>query len=87
MEAVKLAQVPEPKPLAQMLRIAKEAHQLINEFIKREAECPDRAWESVAQLKELVAQLQELRPAHAFRTKSVNYIRGDSSSRLGHQTE
>lgn len=59
----------EPTPVAEAVRLVDEARKLIAEFLRRERNCPDRAWESVVQLKALVVQLQELRPAHSFRTK------------------
>jgi hypothetical protein len=57
------------RSFSEAVRLITEAHRLIDEFQARQMECPERAWESVVQLQELLRQFQLLRPAPAFRKK------------------
>jgi hypothetical protein len=53
-----------------MHAMAEHAHQLIDQFLTRQRECPDRAWECVAELQQLVEQLRSCYPARTFRRRT-----------------
>lgn len=49
------------------LEFGVRAHRLIDQFLARQKDCPERAWESVAELQELLEQLQSIYPPRTFR--------------------
>jgi hypothetical protein len=53
----------------QTVELGKQAHRLIDEFLIREKDDPDRAWESMVELRELIDQLSDICPPRAFRSK------------------
>jgi hypothetical protein len=55
---------------SRLLAITTQAHALIDQFLTREKECPDRAWEPVVELQQLLEQLQALYPAKTFRSRA-----------------
>jgi hypothetical protein len=52
-----------------LLDQTERAHKLIDQFLTRTLDQPERAWESVAELQQLMEQLQALYPAKTFRRK------------------
>jgi hypothetical protein len=49
--------------------LTQQAQVLLNQFKLDQEQCPERAWESLADLRELLGQLQELYPFSAFRLR------------------
>ena len=49
--------------------MAGQAHDLIDQFLRQVKEEPERAWESVAELQQLLDQIREFYPARAFLKK------------------
>ncbi|HTT75050.1 MAG TPA: helix-turn-helix domain-containing protein [Candidatus Binataceae bacterium] len=51
----------------QVLELVERAHRIIDEFLAKRKDTPDRAWESVTELHELLDQLQSICPPRTFR--------------------
>jgi hypothetical protein len=49
--------------------MTQEAQALLNQFVLNQQQCPERAWESLAELRGVIGQLQELYPFRTFRLR------------------
>jgi hypothetical protein len=49
--------------------MTQEAQALLNQFGLDQQQCPERAWEALAELCGVISQLQELYPFRAFRLR------------------
>ena len=51
--------------------LGEHAHQLIDQFIARQTNDPERSWESLVELQALIEQLQSICPPKTFRRNVV----------------
>ena len=49
--------------------MTQQAQALLNQFVLDQQQCPERAWEALAELCGVIGQLQELYPFRAFRLR------------------
>ena len=49
--------------------MTQEAQALLDQFVLDQQQCPERAWEALAELRSVIGQLQELYPFRAFRLR------------------
>jgi hypothetical protein len=50
-----------------MVSLMQQAHQLLDQFLKADAQDSQRAWEMVVELQVLIDELRALRPPRPFR--------------------
>jgi hypothetical protein len=55
------------KESRQVLELGERAHQLIDQFIARQTDDPERSWESLVELQALIEQLRSICPPRTFR--------------------
>jgi hypothetical protein len=60
-----------PEHTVQVLALAAQAHSLLNQFALDQEQRPERAWESLAELQELLDQLRAMYPFRAFRHRRI----------------
>ena len=49
--------------------MTQQAQALLNQFVLDQQQCPERAWQALAELRGVLGQLQELYPFRAFRPR------------------